>query len=149
MMRPYEPEFTTRLIQLAEYSLIKLAPDLVISGMALGWDQAVANAAVRLKIPFHAFVPCLEQESCWPVKSREEYQLLLSHADECHYTIKAVYPGPWCMQKRNEEMVDASDKVLALYDGSTFGGTFNCLTYANKKSVPAVNSWNRWISQDF
>ena len=38
---------------------------------------------------------------------------------------------PWLMQKRNEYMVDLSDKVAAVWDGSK-GGTGNCVRYAEK-----------------
>ena len=35
------------------------------------------------------------------------------------------------MQKRNEYMVDLTDKVIAVWDGSK-GGTGNCVRYAEK-----------------
>lgn len=35
------------------------------------------------------------------------------------------------MQKRNEYMVDHSDKVIAVWDGSK-SGTKNCIDYAKK-----------------
>ena len=37
------------------------------------------------------------------------------------------------MQKRNEYMVDNSDKVFAFWNGEEKGGTWNTIQYARKK----------------
>jgi uncharacterized phage-like protein YoqJ len=44
------------------------------------------------------------------------------------------------MQKRNEYMVDNSDIVIAVWDGSK-GGTYNCVKYAEKlgKKIIVIN----------
>ena len=79
--------------------------ELVITGMALGWDQAVAEAAMQLDIPFLAAVPFEGQESRWLEESREHYDHLLRHAIE----VKVVSPGGYSafsMHVRNEWMVD-------------------------------------------
>src|SRR5690606_31324170 len=41
------------------------------------------------------------------------------------------------MDIRNEYMVDTSDKVVAVYDGSP-SGTGKCIAYAKKKSKPVI-----------
>lgn len=48
------------------------------------------------------------------------------------------YPAK--MQKRNEYMVDNSDIVIAVWDG-TKGGTYNCVKYAQKleKKIIQIN----------
>ena len=38
---------------------------------------------------------------------------------------------PWLMQKRNEYMVNLSDKIIAVWNGSK-SGTQNCIKYATK-----------------
>ena len=43
---------------------------------------------------------------------------------------------PWCMQRRNEYMVDAADLVIAVVSGEKKGGTFNTVRYAKRKQVP-------------
>lgn len=120
-------------------------PDKVISGMALGWDQAVAAACVVLGIPFIAAVPFMEQPDRWPDAAKARYRRLLEAADE------VVGVGTnWqsnAMQRRNEWMVDRADKMLALHSGS-WGGTFNCLEYARKKGVEVENLWPRWSLTD-
>lgn len=48
---------------------------------------------------------------------------------------------PSKMQKRNEFMVDNSDIVVAIWDGSKKGGTYNCVKYAktNNKRIIHIN----------
>ncbi len=116
-------------------------PAKVISGMALGWDQAVAAACVALGIPFVAAVPFRGQENTWPAQARERYDRLLDAADEVTIVSSTEAADP--MQVRNCWMVDRADAVLALWDGS-WGGTFNCVTYARKVGRPITNLWVRW-----
>ena len=49
------------------------------------------------------------------------------------------------MQKRNQWMIDNSSQVLALYDGSGSGGTFNCLEYAKQSDKSVSNVWSSWV----
>ncbi len=132
-----------RLVELARISLKELKPDKTISGMALGWDQALTQASVDEKIPFVAAVPFKGQESIWPKESQGYYKSLLSEASE----VKIVSDGGYSnkkMQIRNEWMVNNSDLVLALWNG-TSGGTDNCIKYAEKKDKPIKNVWNKWL----
>ncbi len=43
----------------------------------------------------------------------------------------------WKMQVRNKAMVDNSDLVIAVYDGSG-GGTGNCVAYAQKQGKSII-----------
>ena len=52
----YSTRVLQRLIDLATAYLEKSNPDAVISGMALGWDTAIAIAAIKLNIPLTAAV---------------------------------------------------------------------------------------------
>lgn len=50
------------------------------------------------------------------------------------------YLGPWMYQRRNEWMVDNSDNaVLAVWDGTEKGGTFNCVKYA--RGIHGMRIW--------
>ena len=55
------------------------------------------------------------------------------------YTEDIYYPAK--MQKRNQFMVDNSDIVIAVWDGSKKGGTYNCIKYAQKleKEIIQIN----------
>lgn len=138
----YDAMTYMRLVDLAKDYLRVTDHEAVISGMALGWDQALAEAALELGIPVWAYVPFLHQEDAWPPVSRAKYHDLLMCADMVVYCSEPGY-APWKMQKRNEDMVNDSDYVLALWDGSS-GGTGNCVAYAKKKNKQIVNLWDKY-----
>lgn len=129
------------LVDLARTWLNDAQPKKVISGMALGWDQALAQAALDLGIPLTAAVPFNGFEGRWPFSSQKKMWRLLDLADEVH--IVHPYPGSVALQIRNEWMVDRSHLMLALWDGS-WGGTFNCVRYAMKIGRPVENLWSHW-----
>jgi uncharacterized phage-like protein YoqJ len=131
------------LVELAQNWLENTGPELVISGMALGWDQALARAAVEAGIPFDAYVPCHGHPARWPEESQRKYAALLEQARDIKIIHDGPYPGPQVMQQRNEAMVDNADTVLALWDGSS-GGTANCVRYAERRGVTIVNLWERY-----
>lgn len=122
--------------QQIEKTLIELKPEKVISGMALGIDQWAANIAWKLKIPFIAAVPFEGQETAWPQASQKTFQSLIRLANE----VVIISPGKYeavKMQVRNEWMVDHSDKLIAVWDG-TSGGTGNCVNYAKSKNKEII-----------
>lgn len=102
----------------------------IISGMALGFDTALAMAAVMNDIPFVAAVPFPGQEMRWPRESRTRYESLLAQAAKVVYVSDGGFAA-WKMQRRNEWMVDKASDILTVYDGSS-GGTANCIRYAEK-----------------
>jgi uncharacterized phage-like protein YoqJ len=111
----------------------------LVSGMALGWDMALAHAALDKAIPLIAAIPFKGQEKMWPKESKEEYHWLLSHATSIAIVSEGSY-AIWKMQALNQWMVDYADTILALWDGSD-GGTANCVRYANKVGRPVINTW--------
>lgn len=112
----------------------------VIVGMAQGWDMAVARACIAQKIPFIAAIPFPGQEKMWPIAKQIHYKWILSLADEIVIVSKGKYTSKK-MQKRNEYMVDHSNLILAMWDGSA-GGTANCLNYAVSRSKTIVNLYS-------
>lgn len=143
----YGTNAQNRLIGFARRALQHLRPDEVIIGMAQGWDQAVGWACYHEGIPFRAYVPFAGQESQWPAASQRAYSDLLFVATSTHICTTGGY-DPAAMQVRNMDMVNDSDAMLALWDGSP-GGTFNCIDYArNRKAAPTpvINTWKAWIS---
>jgi len=137
----YSREVFGKLVRLAELGIAKNAPTKIISGMALGWDQAIAQASINRGIPFTAAVPFPGQEMRWPDFSRTEYARILKCATEVVF-IAQTY-SPFAMQKQNEWMVDNSNHVLALWNG-TPSGTANCLSYARKIGRTYDNFWPIW-----
>jgi uncharacterized phage-like protein YoqJ len=155
-----------RLEAFAETILREIDAKVVVSGMALGWDQAIAEAALRIGIQLVAALPFGGQENRWPLAAQERYRALLKRA-----TIKLVCDGDyaaWKLQRRNQYLVTSSDLLLALWNGSD-GGTANCVGYADRvgrkmQDMPAAliaaadrdhfhgggmtNVWSRWIAEE-
>ena len=139
----YAPSVDALLVQFAERCVRRLAPTLVISGMALGWDTALAEAAVRAGVPFDAYVPFEGQESRWPPSSQARYHRLLGQARRVVIVSAGRYAG-WKLQRRNEAMVDAATFMLVLWDGSP-GGTGNCMNYIYHTGRKYANVWDHWL----
>lgn len=116
----------------------------IYCGMALGWDLAVAQAAINLGISFVAAIPFRGHSSKWPPRAIEQYYRIAEKAYETFIVSDGAY-APWKMQKRNQFMVDRVTKVLALWDGSP-GGTANCVAYAQKKKVEIENLWDAYVA---
>lgn len=134
-----------RLMELGCAAIERYVPDAVISGMALGWDTAVARAAIEMGVPLIAAVPFLGQELKWAEWSQDEYAGLLARAKEVVIVCEGGY-APWKLQKRNEWIVDHCTDLFALWDGGT-GGTANCVKYATGK-VPVHNLWSSWLKYE-
>jgi len=113
-----------------EAELTVIAPEKVISGMARGVDTIAARVSRRLKIPYVAAVPFLAQVSNHSDEDRAEWMELLEGAEDIQIVCDGDY-AVWKFQKRNEWMVDNSQLVLAVWDGSR-GGTANCVKYAQR-----------------
>jgi len=138
----YSDEAFRKLVSIARDYFVAYPPKLIISGMALGWDQAVARAAIELNIPWEAAVPFKGQEKAWPWQSQQRYNAMLSKATSIVVVSDGGYAA-WKMQKRNEYMVDKSSYILAMWDLSS-GGTANCIRYARERGKPYINLYNRY-----
>lgn len=115
--------------------LIENKCDEAITGMTLGVDTIFAYAVLELKedghdIKLHCAVPCRNFSGKWNIYDRVKYRNIISLADTVKLVSDEEYK-PYLMQKRNEYMVDHSDKVIAVWDGSK-SGTKNCIDYAKK-----------------
>jgi uncharacterized phage-like protein YoqJ len=139
----YDAYSMIQVLRFAERVLAHNKPSVVISGMALGWDMALAQAAVNLAIPFRAYVPFVGQEQVWPAATRLYYKALLAQAQETKICSTGGYTKA-SMQLRNQQMVDDCDVVAALWNGSD-GGTSNCLSYAMFVGKPYINYWPQFV----
>jgi uncharacterized phage-like protein YoqJ len=122
--------------QQLEKTLKELKPDKAISGMALGVDQYAAFVCIKLGIPFIAAQPFKGQEQMWSGENQKTYKRLLAKATEVVIVSDGGY-SPKKMQIRNEFMVRACDKLIAVWDGSK-GGTANCVAYAKSINKPVI-----------
>lgn len=135
---------SARLVrQFAVKQLHDLKPKEVITGMALGWDTAIAEACCQLGIPFIAAVPFAGQERSWEPKHQTRYHDLLLAAKKVHIVSRGGYEA-WKMDKRNRWIVNESTTMLALWDGSR-GGTHNCVRYAQAQKMNVIDCWEEWL----
>lgn len=122
-----------------------------ISGGAQGFDQLAFWAVdlVKKTLPENeknnikniVYVPFKGQESRWLDKglfSKTDYKNMLNAADEVKYLQDRIPDSTrlvGALMDRNHKMVDASDKVIALYEDDNWdtasGGTSECMRYAN------------------
>lgn len=133
-----------KLVNFAETILTRMQPDHVVSGMATGWDQALARASRRMGIPYDAVIPFLGTESRWHSTDRAAYRDLLADARGIQIVTEDPTDFRKALMDRNEVMVDQSDCVLGLWDGRKKGGTFQCLRYAHEKGVRVFQLYQEW-----
>lgn len=146
----YSDRIFERLVNLSERALRYFKADYVISGMALGFDQALAQAAINLGIPFEAAIPFKGQEGLWPEQSQIRYRELLEHANKISYLFSKPRDKQGivhCMFRRDEYMVDQCDMVVSLWNGDLTGGTAHTIRYANSVGKPVKNLWNVWVGK--
>ena len=109
------------------------SPTKIISGMALGVDQLWAIAGIRSGIEVIAAIPFIGQESVWPQSSQQLYkEILKSNLVE----EKIISDGNYSIEKmhiRDKWMVDNSDLVFAVWNG-TGGGTQYTVDYAKEQN---------------
>jgi uncharacterized phage-like protein YoqJ len=132
-----------KLIRYATAILPGYNPTKVISGMAIGWDQAVAWASVNNGIPFIAAVPFVGQADIWPKEAQEEYHHLLSLAEEVVIVCEGKF-APHKFHVRDQWMVDHGDEMIALWNGNKYGGTYATVKLTKKAEKPLHNVWPGW-----
>jgi uncharacterized phage-like protein YoqJ len=139
----YSDDAQHKLIVLACKFLIESKPSRVITGMALGWDTAIAEACVRFNVPFIAAVPFEGQEQRWPEAAQARYRILLNWAERIQIVSSGGYSVS-AMHARNRWMVDTAHAVVALWDG-TPSGTANCIDYARRAEKEVLNLWDAFF----
>ncbi|ERT04297.1 hypothetical protein M595_5767 [Lyngbya aestuarii BL J] len=107
-----------------------------LTGMALGTDQLAAEVWVARQLTWKAIIPCQDQSALWPRANQLHYLILLTKAEE----VKVLYPQykRGVMQARNQFLVKNSQLGLAVWDGSTTGGTFLTVQMARKAKLPLI-----------
>ena len=134
-------EHTERaLMSTADSILARYKPEKVVSGMALGWDTAVAQSAINRGISLIAAVPFESQSSKWPRTSQDRYQKLLDRANQIEIISSGNY-SLQAMQLRNQWIVDRCDLLMALWHQDK-SGTKNCVDYALAINKPTFNCWD-------
>ena len=111
-----------------------------ICGMATGADVYCGEAVVALRsehpdVTLEAAIPYAGQESRWPQRWKDRYFRLAEECDKL--TVLHQTYTPDCMMDRNRYMVDASQLLVAVYNGSP-GGTRNTMLYAMRRGIEII-----------
>lgn len=132
-----------RLVDLAAAAIRHYCADRVWTGMALGWDMAIAEACNRYDIPFVAAIPSRTQYVKWSMPEQDRYHNLLEKAAHTH-VITGEHSYREACFARNRLMVDEGEFVIALFDGVNHGGTFHAVKYAKREGKPIKNMYRSW-----
>ena len=139
-IKPEDITFVKSCLRLIIRNEIRNGATHFMSGMARGVDAFAAEIVNDEKKNF----PHIVLEGAVPYRGRlntkdAEIRRVLGLCDEIFFVSEKYAKG--CYQKRNEFMVDNSEKVIAVYDKRKSGGTYNTIKYAQKtgKEVFTLN----------
>lgn len=112
-----------------------------LSGMAVGFDLAAAEAVLELRermpgVRLVAAVPFRGQEMRFSPADRERFRCVLAEADSVEVLAPAYHRG--CYAVRNDFLVDNARVLVAWYDGSP-GGTRYTVRRALGRGLEVVN----------
>ena len=115
--------------------------DTFVCGMALGSDMYFAEAVLQAKndypdIRLVAEIPFANQANKWLSESRNRYERIHTQCDEWNVLAETYDPKMFFL--RNKEIVDKSDELLAIWDGSDEGGTAQTVELAKDKCIPII-----------
>jgi uncharacterized phage-like protein YoqJ len=145
----YSPESNRLLTEFVEHELALMqGVTRVISGMANGFDQALAHAALLLKLELICALPFVGQEQTWPAEGQRRYHAILDQASEVIIVSQGCYGGRkdnWKYEARDRWMVDQANLLMALLDDqSSRSGTRTTVEYAVRRGVTICHVWNAW-----
>lgn len=127
--------FQTKLLQLID-DKIKDGYDTFLTGCAMGADLIAADAVLKWRLTTYPDLrlicvePFPDYAARWTGYWREKYERVTNSADEVISTGEVYTPA--CYDVRNRYMVDNSQALIAIYNGSETGGTYNTIRYAMK-----------------
>lgn len=120
--------------------LERIAPSIVISGVAIGFDTWLAEVALELDLELFCYVPFPEQGQTWPAKSQAKLKYLISKATHVK-TISQNYSSDVFL-KRDRAMVNDADIILALWNPElATSGTGYTVKYAEQTKKEVINLW--------
>lgn len=114
----------------------------IITGMALGWDLAVAEAADWAGVPFLAAIPFDAQALRWSLEDKERYYAACNLASRTIFVSRI--PGTAAYVKRDRWIVDHCEELWAL-DSGRRSGSHTTVLYAEEIGRKVVPLWNDWI----
>ncbi len=137
--RVVQKDFDVNTLKDKVLRLIEIGYDTFLVGMAIGFDTIAFSLLEEIrkdnKISIIACVPCESQSNKFNSAQKKEYDRMIESADEV-VLINKEYTR-WCMQKRNEFMVNNCSCLIS-YVRRDYGGTVNTVKYAVKKGIIVI-----------
>jgi uncharacterized phage-like protein YoqJ len=130
------------LVYLASKALKKYQGTRVISPLEPGWDQALAKAALELKLPYTVALPYKGRDNGMTTGARINYYELLSRADEV-YIISENESSSTLYDCRCWQL-DQSDMGLVLWDYNFYDDVFLSIKYGLDHRKTINNLWQDW-----
>ncbi len=147
----FDPKAKHRLYKFCSRQMLKIDTDAEIwVGCALGFDMAIATAAIAQGHRVISCIPYLGFNDRWPLASVWELDGLLNKSHEVRIVtskedwIMMDNNPVFALNKRNHYMVDNTDRLISLCCGAP-SGTQNCIDYALTKGKPVSYLWNNWL----
>jgi ribA/ribD-fused uncharacterized protein len=145
----YRDDLFPVLVQMAEEALVAGRASATVTGGAIGWDQAMCQASLNLRLPTIISVPFPGQHARWRESDQQRSLAQLQQADlvyACEHpdtnNRSAVVQA---LLGRNVEMLRHAHSVLAFHSGKTSGGTAACLREAKKRGIRVLgNTFPTW-----
>lgn len=111
------------------------------SGGAVGFDILAAREVLRFRVSHPdvrlvMLLPCLMQDAYWSDRQRDDYEYVLKNADETVYVSEEYTPD--CMKRRNAELVNRSDMLIA-YVSHRRSGSGQTLNFAERAGITVYN----------
>ena len=122
----------------------------VLAAIAAGYTRFISGFADGVDLTCAAIVAaekkqnsCLQLEAALPYRNRINaksplFQELLACCDRVY--VQSEKSNRQCYHERNRYMVLSSDRVIAVYDGRSTGGTFYTIRFAqaNEKEIRII-----------
>lgn len=118
-------------------------PLVGVSSLAAGADQLFAEEILSAGGVLKVIVPSFNYENTFKGPDLYRYRNLLKRASQVE-VIPFSNPGGEAYDAANRQVIEGSDKLIAVWDGSPsrgLGGTADAVAYAQKRGVPVEVVW--------
>ena len=114
----------------------------VISNLTLGFDTALAETALKHKLPLTVATPFKEMSLKWKSYHKARYRRLLNKAEHIYLVSHGAYKA-WYYPKAVQHKLRKSDFVLVLWQEDNFTES-NSYKALKKHNLDYVNLWQDW-----
>lgn len=137
------PQVEVYVSEVTRARFASLSGLVVVSSLAAGADQLIAELALERGGELEVVVPCHGYEETFGGPARAGYLRLLSSAEHVE-TLPFASPGEEAFMAAGRQVVERSDELVAVWDGLPargLGGTADVVSYARSRDIPVAVVW--------